>query len=118
MAKASKTANEGNGMSTMVQELSDERLAEVLSSSRAHGNYDTALEEYINSGLRGAEINLKDGVLEGKKPASVKTGFEGAKRRATKEGSGRSEDFQAAANATKVISHNDSIFLVRQDIAA
>lgn len=114
MARARNQSQEVTTMGVVFTDISDEALADLLAGSRTHGNYDKALEEFIASGKRAVQVPLNDGLFNEKKPSSVKTGFEGAKKRATKENSGRDEDYQAAANAVQVINRNDQIFLVRQ----
>jgi hypothetical protein len=101
-------------MGVVFTDVTDDQLTEILAGSRTHGNYDRALEEFISSEKRAVEVPLDDGLFNEKKPSSVKTGFEGAKKRALKEGSGRDEEYQGIASAIQVVNRNDKIFLVRQ----
>jgi len=115
MARPRNSTQEGTTtMGVVFTDIDDDALAALLAGSRTHGNYDKALEEFIASGKRAVQVPLDDGLFNEKKPSSVKTGFEGAKKRAEKEGSGRDEDYIASAKAVQVINRDDKIFLVRQ----
>lgn len=101
-------------------DISDDELDAALAGSRSRGVYDENILNFLESGRRGVQINLEDGVHEGKKQQSVKTGYETAR---TKIASGKvetSSELQEAAKNTKVIgkSNPDRVFLVRQDVQA
>jgi hypothetical protein len=117
------TTTGGNTVSTMDAfiELSDDDLNSAISGSRSRGVYDENLMEFLNSGRRGVQVNLEEGIHEGKKAQSVKTGYESARVRLEQ---GKITDAPAeiveAAKATKVIGKTspDRVFLVRTDVAA
>jgi hypothetical protein len=104
-------------------ELSDEDLDAAIAGSRQRGVYDEKLLDYIQSGKRGVEINLAEGVHAGKKAPSVKTGYESARDRLENgktDLSGTDEEketLKGAAKNTKVILKGERVFLVRSDVA-
>lgn len=110
-------------MSTMDAfiEIADDDLNAAISGSRTRGVYDENLLNFFNSGRRGVEVNLNDGIHEGKKAQSVKTGYESARVRLEQGKVADATDEQKeAAKATKVIgkTNPDRVFLVRSDLQA
>lgn len=114
---------EGNTVSTMDAfiELDDDELNSALAGSRSRGVYDENLMSFLESGRRGVQVNLEDGIHEGKKSQSVKTGYESARERlAAGKVADASDEIVEASKQTKVIgkTNPDRVFLVRQDIQA
>jgi anthranilate phosphoribosyltransferase len=108
---------EGNTiMADVFTELDDAGLADALSGARTRGIYAENILSFLNSGRRGVEVNLSDGIHAGKKPQSIKTGYETARENIAE---GKVQDAPAdavdAAKQTKVIMKNDRVFLVRQE---
>ena len=102
-------------------EITDDELNSALMGSRTRGVYDENLLAFFESGRRGVQINLEDGIHEGKKSQSVKTGYESARERLVNGKVADATDEQVeAAKATKVIgkTNPDRVFLVRSDIQA
>jgi len=112
-----------NSMSSMDAFLAieDDELNSAISGSRTRGIYDSNLLAFFDSGRRGVEVNLADGIHEGKKAQSVKTGYESAREKIVNGKNTEASDEQVeAAKATKVIgkTNPDRVFLVRSDVGA
>jgi len=90
-----------------LETLDMEAIAQLLQSSRQRGQYDIELRNFIEGGEVGAEVDLTSGVFAGKKPQTVKTGFEGAARR---------KDAPEDAQHVRVIVQGERVYLVRQDL--
>lgn len=102
-------------------EIDDDELNSAISGSRTRGVYDTNLLAFFASGKRGVQVNLEDGIHEGKKSQSVKTGYESARERLVngKVADATPEQVEIA-KAAKVIgkTNPDRVFLVRGDLSA
>jgi len=103
-------------MSAVFTELDDAGLADALAGARTRGIYGENILEFLQSGRRGVEVNLAEGVHAGKKPQSVKTVYDTARENLV-EGKVKDapEDMPEAAKHTKVVLKNDRVFLIRQD---
>lgn len=102
-------------------DIADDDLNAAISGSRTRGVYDENLLTFFESGRRGVEVNLTDGIHEGKKAQSVKTGYESARERLVNGKVTDATDEQVeAAKQTKVIgkTNPDRVFLVRSDVQA
>lgn len=97
----------------MATALDQTAISALLASSSTRGQYNTELEAYLNSGEAGVQISLTDGTFAGKKPQSVKTGFENAKKRVTEKGT---DEQKATVANVRVILHEGNVFLIRQDL--
>lgn len=106
-------------MSTMFVDVEDNDLDAILAGARERGKYDIGLIEFLDSGKRGVEVSLAEGPFAGKKPVSVKTGFDGALGR-LKEGKlqGASDEHNSLAEQVAITSRNDRVFLIRRDVAS
>ena len=92
-----------------VAPIDSEKLQELLSASRSKGQYDTELKSFWESGEAGVQVDLSSGVFAGKKPNTIKTGFENAtKREGAPEG---------AADNLRVIVSGEDVYLIRTDLA-
>lgn len=101
---------ESNNMSTMFTPIEDtDLLGEILAGARGRGDYKTVLGAFIESGHRLVQIPLDAGLFEGKKPQTVKTGFENAKN---------AKEPVEGSDQVKVIKKDDKIYLVNQAVAA
>jgi hypothetical protein len=106
-------------MSGVFTELDDAGLQDALAGARSRNIYGPNMIEFLNSGARGVEVNLADGVHAGKKAQSVKTGYESAKDNLVdhkiKEEDGWTQELADAAKHVKVVMKNDRVYLIRQD---
>lgn len=75
------TNKENNRMSA----LSPDQITALLSKTRSRGDYDTVLEEFLNSGEAGIEVDLTSGPLAGKTADQAFVGFNNARTRVNKE---------------------------------
>lgn len=70
-------------------ELDLSAINDLLSSSRARGDYDQVLAEFLESGMAGIEVDLTSGPLAGKNTEkgakNVVTGFNNARVRMNKD---------------------------------
>jgi hypothetical protein len=73
--------------------LSLEAIQDLLAGSRARGDYDTVLSEFLKSGEMGIEVDLQNGPLAGKNTEkgskNVITGFKNAAKRMNDDGTPR-----------------------------
>ena len=100
-------------------ELSDEDLDAAMAGSRQRGVYDDKILDFLNSGRRGVQINLAEGVHAGKKAPSVKTGYESARERLENGKIDNSTDEQKeAAKNMKVVLKGENVYLIRSDVPA
>ena len=92
-----------------VTPISPEDLQALLSKSRSKGQYDDELAKFWDSGEAGVQVDLTQGAFQGKKPQTIKTGFENAsKRESAPEG---------AAKSLQVIVSDENVYLIRRDMA-
>jgi hypothetical protein len=96
-----------------ITELSADALNEVLSSVPERGAYDRELRDFIESGSAGVEISLTEGRFAGRKPQSIKTGFEQAIKRTDSNGNRTapegSEDVSVKVWKERVFMINDRV---------
>lgn len=111
MARNRKQPQESDSnVSTMFTPIDDaDTLADLLSGAHGRGDYKTVLKAFIDAGIRLAQVPLGEGLFEGKKPQTVKTGFENAKT---------SKEPPAGADQVKVVKKNDQIYLINQAVSA
>lgn len=68
-------------------------IQELLAGSRARGDYDTVLSDFLKSGDMGIEVDLNNGPLAGKNnekgAKNVVTGFKNAAKRMNDDGQPR-----------------------------
>lgn len=71
------------------QELDLGSIGELLAGSRARGDYDSFLAEFLNANIPGVEVPLDSGTFAGKNDEkgakNVVTGFNNARTRMNKE---------------------------------
>jgi hypothetical protein len=92
-------------------EITVEQGTDVLTSSRARGTYDSQIREFVEANMAAAQVDLEDGIFKGKKPQTVKTGFESAKERWLKLA-----DAPAELKTVEVRSKASQVYLVRTDL--
>lgn len=88
--------------------LTNDQIAELLASSKQRGVYEDVLKATLATGNRGEMVDLENGPLAGKKPQSVKTGLENAKRKLP-------EDQQAAV---RIILSEENVFVINTAVEA
>lgn len=102
--------SDSNVSTTMFTPIDDAAtLQDLLSGARGRGDYKTVLAAFIAAGIRLAQVPLDSGLFEGKKPQTVKTGFENAKD---------SKEPPEGAAEVKVVKKNDQIYLINQAVTA
>ena len=87
----------------------DALLADILSGARGRGDYKTVLKAFIDHGARLVEVPLTQGLFEGKKAQTVKTGFENAKN---------AKEPVEGSDKVKVVKKGEQIYLVNQAASA
>lgn len=92
-----------DGMFTPVED--EDELAAILAGTRGRGDYRTILEAFIKSGHKMVKIPLDRGLLEGKKAATVKSGFENVKT---------AKNPLEGADKVLIRKREDDVFLVNQ----
>jgi hypothetical protein len=98
-------------------ELNDEELDAAMAGSRQRGIYDEKILSFLDSGKRGVQINLAEGVHAGKKAPSVKTGYESARERLENGKVDNSTDEQKeSAKNMKVVLKGENVYLIRSDL--
>ncbi len=83
-------------------ELSADLIQNLLSSSKQRGLYDAELKAIVDSGAKGVQIDLENGTFAGKKPQSVKTGLENAKKKLD----------ESVRDTIRVIMQEDNVFVI------
>lgn len=105
----STETKENNVMSEMFTPIDDEAtLADILAGAHGRGDYKTVLTAFLNAGIRLAQIPLDSGLFQGRKPQTVKSGFENVKS---------SKEPPEGADQVKVVKKNDQVYLVNQAVA-
>jgi hypothetical protein len=85
--------------------LDQDAISNLLGSVKQRGEYDRQLKSFVEGDEAGIQVSLTEGPFTGKKPNSVKTGFETAKSR---------EGAPAGAANVRVLVHEDNVYLVKQ----
>lgn len=84
---------------------------DVLSSGRARGVYDGQLKEFVGSGEVAGRVDLEEGIFKGKKPQTIKSGFETAKEKWLKLA-----DAPPEVKNVEIRNTNGNVYLVRTDL--
>jgi hypothetical protein len=88
--------------------LDPARITELQAGSKQRGLYTDELNAFIARENRGEEVDLTDGALAGKKPQSVKTGFENARKKLSDE----------LKPTIQVILNEDHVYLINKAVEA
>jgi hypothetical protein len=72
----------------MANALTAEMIQQLLSQSKSRGDYDQVLRDFLNSAEAGIEVDLQEGPLTGKRAKQVKVGFDNARKKPNKDGTG------------------------------
>lgn len=83
-------------------ELNEDLITQLLSSSKQRGQYDAELKAILETGAKGVQIDLENGVFAGKKAQSVKTGLENAKKKLAED----------VRDTVRVIMQDDNVFVI------
>jgi hypothetical protein len=97
------TTQESSMSDLMFEALSEEEVAEALSSHRAKGEYRTILQQIVDGNVRAARIPTDRGPFEGRKTSTVKTGFENARK---------ADDAPAEFKDLKISSKKGNVYIV------
>ena len=92
----------------MANALSPEQITALLSGAKVRGQYDDELKAFIARGNRGEQVDLEAGSLAGKKPQSVKMGFENAKKKLDDE----------LKVTIQIVLHEEQVFLINKAVEA
>lgn len=88
-----------------------ENLSEILAGGKARGAYDAQLKEFLDAAVPGARVDTANGVFKGKKPQTVKSGFENAKERLLKLA-----DKPEGTDKVIVRISDGAVYLIREDL--
>lgn len=72
-------------MSELMQELSEEQVAELLAGARSRGSGDDFLRAFLDAGISSTEVSLASGPFAGKTAEQAATSIKNAKVRVNKE---------------------------------
>lgn len=102
----------------MSEILSDDALSELLASSGSHGEYDEALQKFLDAGVKGIKVSLTEGPFAGKKETTVRSGFVNAvgRRGSTKADGSYKQPPLPEGVRIAVIAKNESVYVVRRDL--
>lgn len=92
-----------------ISALDQDAISNLLGSVKSRGEYDRQLRSFLDGGEPGVEVSLNEGPFKGKKPNSVKTGFESAQKR---------EGAPENAGNVRVLVHEERVYLIRTDVQA
>jgi len=92
----------------MALTLDNEKIAALLSGAKQRGVYKEELDAFIARGERGEQVDLENGSLAGKKPQSVKTGFENARKNLSEE----------VKPTIQVILNEEAVYLINKAVEA
>lgn len=87
--------------------LKPDQIQQILTQSRQRGVYDAELAKFLESEEVGVMVDLQNGTFAGKKPQTIKTGFESATKR---------ENAPELAKNVAVRVVNDNVYLIRTDL--
>lgn len=112
MAKARKTnpdtQNTHKENTNMATALDNDVIASLLAGSKQRGVYKEEGEAFIARGNRGEAVDLTNGTLAGKKPQSVKTGFENWRKTLAEE----------VKPNIQVILNEENVYLINKSVEA
>jgi len=100
------TTNERTRTSMATTPLDASTIQELLSKARTRGEYARELAAFLSGDENGVQVNLEEGVFAGKKPQSVKIGFENARK---------SKDAPEGAANVRVVMHENGVYLLRAE---
>jgi len=102
--------------------LTVDQIQALLASSRARGDYDTVLQEFLASGEMGIEVDLNNGPLAGKNTEkgakNVVTGFKNAAKRMNDDGTPRHPGAHQVQTVLRKVGEGDDaeyhVFLINK----
>jgi hypothetical protein len=83
-------------------ELTEDLINKLLSSSKQRGQYDAELKAIVESGAKGVQVDLENGVFAGKKAQSVKTGLDNARKKLD----------EGVRDTIRVIMQDENVFVI------
>ena len=92
----------------MALALDNDKINELLAGSKQRGVYKEELDAFIARAVRGEQVDLDNGTLAGKKPQSVKTGFENARKNLGEE----------VKPNIQVILNEEQVYLINKSVEA
>lgn len=107
-------------MSATFEQITDEDLASILAGSKQRGQYDEALMNFYKGEATAVRVSKADGsqFAGDRKAISIKTGFEGALKRAKEGKKGDWEKFELPTDYNvRVINQKEDVYLVKQPTA-
>jgi hypothetical protein len=107
--KQAQTTKESKDMA-----LTPDQISDLLRDQRGRGDYGVFLDNFVESGSAGEEVDLKSGLLAGKTPDKVKTGIGNAVKARDKDGVLR----HPKAQNVVVIAKDDKVFIINRDVVA
>lgn len=90
--------------------LTDAQIASLLQDTRGRGDYGVYLDEFVDNGPAGQEVDLTKGLLAGKTPDKVKTGITNAVKARDRDGNLKHPN----AQAVQVIVKEDKVFIINK----
>jgi hypothetical protein len=106
--KTPETPTQTKENTNMANALDNDVIAALLASSKQRGVYKEELDAFIARENRGEKVDLDTGSLAGKKPQSVKTGFENARKNLSEE----------VKPTIQVILNEDQVYLINKAVEA
>jgi hypothetical protein len=91
------------------KEISPDQIQELLSKARTRGDYKRELVVFLNGDEKGVQIDLENGTFAGKKPESVKIGFDNARK--------AKDAPEGAEDGVRVVLHEKQVYLLRTETA-
>ena len=98
----------------MADILNDDFVNDLLAGAGAKGQYGIEFNAFVNSGVRGVKVDLETGTFAGKKPTSVRSSFEIARKKYGE----KSEENKAVADAIRVIAKDEQVYLINTAVSA
>lgn len=102
------TTHTNKETTVMATALDNDVIAGLLAGSKQRGVYKEELDAFLARGNRGEQIDLANGTLAGKKPQSVKTGFENARKNLAEE----------VKPNIQVILNEENVYLINKSVEA
>lgn len=106
---SANTINKESKKMSLFTQVDETELAEVAANTRAKGEYDQAISDFLNAGIKSAKIVSGEGG-KAAKVGSIKAGLESAKERAVKA------DENSDAKHLEFRVYKDAVYIARNDL--
>lgn len=114
-SRNSKTSDKPNeGRVTMANVLDQATIQALLAAGRTRGAYGTVLQEFLESGEAGIEVDLTSGAIAGKSSKQAKTGLDSARKRTDEKGN----LVYAGGQNVRVIEQDGHVYLINTGVAS